>query len=175
MKPSTSRYLILEVTIVRIIGKVNSSHASGTAAATDGTALLANVETIDLGVPEAAGPADGKGGTKVWTPGRSVRLERIEATGRRGGLQLKNPGMEKDHSRTLGIDRNPLTPREKEILSLVAQGKRNKDISSCLGISVYTVKVHMGNILFKLGASKRKEAVRVASLRGEIASDREAA
>ena len=81
----------------------------------------------------------------------------------------------RSYSRTLDVDHYPLTPREKEILSLVAQGKRNKEISALLGISIYTVKVHMGNILFKLGASKRKEAVKVASVRGEISYRSEAA
>ncbi len=55
-----------------------------------------------------------------------------------------------------------LTPREREILALVAQGKSNGEIGRQLYISVKTVSVHVSNILAKLGAGGRTEAAAVA-------------
>lgn len=59
-----------------------------------------------------------------------------------------------------------LTAREIEVLCKVARGNRNKDIASQLFISEETVKAHMKNILDKLGASDRSEAVVIAVRRG---------
>ncbi len=54
-----------------------------------------------------------------------------------------------------------LTPREKEILQLLAQGLPNKQIAQRIGISENTVKYHISSIYSKLGASNRTEAVRL--------------
>lgn len=55
---------------------------------------------------------------------------------------------------------NPdLTPREREVLALMVQGLNNTEIASCLFIGRATVKTHVSNILSKLGASGRVEAV----------------
>ena len=62
-----------------------------------------------------------------------------------------------------------LTPREMEVLALVAQGARNKDIAQDLVISERTVKIHVGNILGKLHVSNRTEAVAVAIKLGLLA------
>lgn len=53
----------------------------------------------------------------------------------------------------------PLTARESEILSLLADGAGNKEIASRLRISEHTVKFHVSSILAKLGAATRTEAV----------------
>jgi two-component system, NarL family, response regulator YdfI len=53
----------------------------------------------------------------------------------------------------------PLTPRELEILGLLAGGDSNKTIAARLSISVHTVKFHISSILAKLGVSSRTEAV----------------
>jgi DNA-binding NarL/FixJ family response regulator len=53
----------------------------------------------------------------------------------------------------------PLTARESEILSLLADGAGNKEIASKLRISEHTVKFHVSSILAKLGAATRTEAV----------------
>lgn len=53
----------------------------------------------------------------------------------------------------------PLTSREAEVLSMLADGAGNRDIASRLGISEHTVKFHVSSILGKLGASTRTEAV----------------
>ena len=52
-----------------------------------------------------------------------------------------------------------LSPREKEVLTLVSQGLRNRDIAQRLFISEVTVKVHVRNIMRKLGARSRAHAV----------------
>ncbi|WP_283095489.1 helix-turn-helix transcriptional regulator, partial [Nocardioides alcanivorans] len=59
-----------------------------------------------------------------------------------------------------------LTPRESEILTLVAAGRSNGEIGRQLFISTKTVSVHVSNILRKLGASGRTEAAAIARRRG---------
>ena len=59
-----------------------------------------------------------------------------------------------------------LTPRETEVLELAAQGLGNREIGDRLGTAGGTVKIHMQNILHKLGASDRTHAVTLALRRG---------
>src|SRR5687767_4721508 len=61
-----------------------------------------------------------------------------------------------------------LTPRESEVLALLADGLSNKTIARALGISDETVKFHLTAIFGKLGASNRTDAVRRAMARGLI-------
>ena len=61
-----------------------------------------------------------------------------------------------------------LTPREVEVLSLVASGNRNKEIADALSISEETVQGHMKHILAKLGVNDRTRAAVVAAQRGII-------
>lgn len=58
-----------------------------------------------------------------------------------------------------GLSMQPLTPREVEVLSALAEGHGNKGIAARLGISEHTVKTHLAAIFEKLGASNRTEAV----------------
>ncbi len=60
----------------------------------------------------------------------------------------------------------PLTPRESEILDLVAAGRSNAEIGKQLFISAKTVSVHVSNVMAKLGASSRTEAVALARQAG---------
>ena len=61
-----------------------------------------------------------------------------------------------------------LTPREREVLALLAEGASNKTIARRLGISVHTAKFHVGSLLDKLDASGRTDAVTHAARRGVI-------
>ena len=61
-----------------------------------------------------------------------------------------------------------LSPREAEVLALLADGAPNKVIARRLGISVHTVKFHIAALLVKLGAANRTDAVRRAVRRGLI-------
>lgn len=55
-----------------------------------------------------------------------------------------------------------LSPRQREILALVAAGRTSKEIASALGISESTVNWHLANVFARLGASSRAEAVALA-------------
>jgi two-component system nitrate/nitrite response regulator NarL len=62
----------------------------------------------------------------------------------------------------------PLTPRERQVLALVADGLPNRAIAERLGVSDETVKFHLGSIFGKLGAANRTDAVRRALRRGLV-------
>jgi DNA-binding NarL/FixJ family response regulator len=68
-------------------------------------------------------------------------------------------------------DHDELSPREVEVLSLVAQGKANKEIAGALRVSEATVKSHLLHIFEKLGAADRAHAVTIAARRGIIRLD----
>jgi DNA-binding NarL/FixJ family response regulator len=72
-----------------------------------------------------------------------------------------------DSEDDLRID--PLTPREVQVLELLAEGLPNKAIADRLKISDQTVKFHVSSISTKLGAANRTDAVRRAVRRGLIA------
>lgn len=61
-----------------------------------------------------------------------------------------------------------LTPREIEVLAMLAEGEGNKGIARRMGISEHTVKFHVGSILAKLHASSRTEAVTMGVRQGLI-------
>ena len=62
----------------------------------------------------------------------------------------------------------PLTPRESEVLQMLASGLGNKEIATKLAISEHTVKFHVASILGKLGAATRTEAVSIGIRRGLV-------
>ena len=57
-------------------------------------------------------------------------------------------------------EHEPLTPRELEVFELLGKGLSNRDIGGVLGISAHTAKYHVAQILAKVGAATRAEAVR---------------
>ena len=61
-----------------------------------------------------------------------------------------------------------LTPRELEVLTLLAEGKSNKEIARRLGISVHTAKFHVSALIDKLDAVGRTDVVAHAARRGVI-------
>ena len=65
--------------------------------------------------------------------------------------------------------RSHLSPRELEVLKLMTMGKRNRDIAAQLDITEGTVKIHVSNVLVKLGVTDRTEAVTQALQRGIVA------
>jgi len=85
----------------------------------------------------------------------------LESLARRARLDIGAP----TSARTDGA---VLTPREQEVLELLAQGRTNKQIGRELFISEKTASVHVSNILGKLSASGRTEAVTIAHHRGLI-------
>jgi DNA-binding NarL/FixJ family response regulator len=75
-----------------------------------------------------------------------------------------------DLSRQAGSESDHLSPREKEVLILIAEGFTNKEIAAKLIVSPFTARNHVIRILEKLGLSNRAEAaaqaVRMGLLRG---------
>ena len=63
---------------------------------------------------------------------------------------------------------SPLTPREQEVLALLAEGYTNRQLGTALFISEKTASVHVSNILGKLDASSRGEAVAIARRRNLV-------
>jgi two-component system, NarL family, response regulator len=61
-----------------------------------------------------------------------------------------------------------LSSRELEVLEMMVEGRNNKEIGSCLHISDSTVKAHVANVMLKLGAADRVEAVTQAVRRGIV-------
>ncbi len=85
----------------------------------------------------------------------------VESLARRGRLDIGAPTAARS-------DGSGLTPREQEVLALLTQGRTNRQIGSELFISEKTASVHVSNILGKLSASGRTEAVTIAHHRGLI-------
>jgi DNA-binding NarL/FixJ family response regulator len=91
------------------------------------------------------------------------------------GLRLAAPGEpataavvsrnRQSHVELHGFD---LTPRELDVLTLLAEGASNKTIAKQLGISVHTAKFHVSSLLDKLDATGRTDAVAHAARRGVI-------
>jgi len=89
------------------------------------------------------------------------------------GLSLVAPGRHADiaivsRERRSEAPEVELTPRELDVLALMAEGASNKAIAKQLGISVHTAKFHVGSILDKLDATGRTDAVAHAARRGVI-------
>jgi DNA-binding NarL/FixJ family response regulator len=66
------------------------------------------------------------------------------------------------------LEITPLTPREREILKLVAEGKSSKEIAHLLSISVFTVNNHRASIMEKLNLNKATDLVKYAIRKGYI-------
>jgi DNA-binding CsgD family transcriptional regulator len=88
------------------------------------------------------------------------------------GLRLVGAGEPADATvtspRTPASENLQLTPREVEVLALLAEGASNKTIARRLGISVHTAKFHVGSVIDKLDAVGRTDAVTHAARRGVI-------
>lgn len=93
--------------------------------------------------------------------GAAPLREAVETLARRGRLDIGAPTAAR-------LDVARLTPREQEVLALLALGRTNRQIGSALFISEKTASVHVSNILGKLSASGRTEAVTIAHHRGLI-------
>ena len=90
------------------------------------------------------------------------------------GLRLVAPGEAADalitapDSKDALSDELGLTPREQEVLTLLAEGASNKLIARRLGISVHTAKFHVGSLLNKFDAVGRTDAVAHAARLGVL-------
>jgi DNA-binding CsgD family transcriptional regulator len=91
------------------------------------------------------------------------------------GIRLAAPGeaaavalVSREARAVIEPDDIELTPRERDVLVLMAEGASNKAIARQLGISVHTAKFHVGSLLDKLDATGRTDAVAHAARRGVI-------
>ena len=75
----------------------------------------------------------------------------------------ENGGAHREH---FPANRQPLTPRESEVLALLANGASNKHIARTLDISVHTAKFHVAALLAKLEARNRTDAIAIAMREG---------
>lgn len=128
-------------------------------------------DLAEIRVPVVALLADESSAAQVWAAGvrgllpRDASVEVVVAALQAviQGLVVIDPSFAADL--LSGADRLPgplveeLTPREMEVLQLLAEGLPNKAIARRLGISDHTVKFHVNAILGKLGAQSRTEAV----------------
>ena len=108
---------------------------------------------------------------EIDDPALADRLAKL--LGNVPGLRLAAPG---EAAAATVVARDPrivpgdiaLTQRELDVLALMAEGASNKMIARQLGISVHTVKFHVGSLLDKLDATGRTDAVAHAARRGVI-------
>ncbi len=104
---------------------------------------------------------------------RDAPLDRVEAAlhAAARGLVALDAGLAPSVVRAppAGAIDEPLTPREIEVLALLAEGLANKAIAAHLGISEHTAKFHVNAILGKLGAESRSEAIVRAARLGLVA------
>jgi DNA-binding CsgD family transcriptional regulator/tetratricopeptide (TPR) repeat protein len=108
-------------------------------------------------------------GARALAGGLGARLltAEIDALARRARIEPAPPpaGDARDgraQAPTTATDELGLTPREREVLALVADGRTNRQIAEALFISDKTASVHVSNILAKLGVANRGEAAAVA-------------
>lgn len=88
-------------------------------------------------------------------------LARIEAVLRRSKWQLESSS-KKENKINKDVNIDALTPKEKEVLSLVAKGASNQEIADKLCVQDVTIKTHLNSIFKKLKVSNRTQAVLLA-------------
>jgi len=154
---------------------VVAASAAGVRAALAATAALLRPPAVILMVADPRA---------VWTPatrragvlgvlGRDASGEELAAAiaAATAGLMTLHPDVYRPASPATLAEataERALTPREREILGMIAEGLSNRMIARRLEISTYTVKFHVAAILAKLGAASRAEAVTVGVRRGLI-------
>jgi DNA-binding CsgD family transcriptional regulator len=92
----------------------------------------------------------------------------IERLARRARIDLAEPPVAAEAPATRLAEPFGLTPREREVLALVADGRTNPQIAQALFISRKTVGIHVSNILAKLGVASRGEAAAIAHRGGLV-------
>jgi DNA-binding NarL/FixJ family response regulator len=142
--------------------------------------VVARLEQVDAELPELISSGEGMPLVLLAPRERKVALQALRAGAH--GILAVEPGAEQlaaavtsvfhglavipagmpqllERPAALAPPLEPLTPRELEILGLLAGGDSNKTIAARLSISVHTVKFHISSILAKLGVASRTEAV----------------
>jgi DNA-binding NarL/FixJ family response regulator len=98
--------------------------------------------------------------TMLWNEGQALTQDEAIALARHTDPERLLPGKTDETGRTPVVATNGvLTPREVEVLQLIAQGQRNRSIAERLVISEKTVQNHVSNIFAKLGVEDRSRAI----------------
>ncbi len=92
----------------------------------------------------------------------AVRQRKAFFTGKAGALLLEAYHQAEGKAERQNTTRREMTPREREIVQLVAEGRSNKEISSRLNLSLHTVVTHRSNVMHKLCVHSVTELVRYA-------------
>ena len=108
-----------------------------------------------------------KGGARAYLMKGELRKELLET------VRAVHAGQKRLSSEVAAeiaehVTDSSLTPREIDVLRLVAAGNANKEVGALLSLTEVTIKSHMKNILAKLGANDRTHAVTIALKRGII-------
>jgi DNA-binding CsgD family transcriptional regulator len=120
------------------------------------TLVAAGASRVEAGVPLRDAYA-----TAARTGAKPLRLE-LELLAERARLDLASPDERPTDDEPSRTELLNLTPREVEVLTLVARGYTNREIAAALVISVKTASVHVTHILHKLNAPNRREAAAIA-------------
>ena len=164
-----------EVPVVRTVGTdgdvaaaVSRGHAE--AVLWDGGDGVPDARRLDVGVPVVVLAQDADRASQALGAGaRGVLPRDVDAQRLVVCLLAVRAGLQVIDERFEGLVRTvpppgeeptePLTPREEEVLELLAEGRSNKEIAMALEISPHTAKFHVDRILLKLDASGRTDAV----------------
>jgi DNA-binding NarL/FixJ family response regulator len=115
--------------------------------------------TIEVAATVLAYEAPRESDKVALEPGAAIVIEL-----HRGGREESPRSFDSDGELLI----EPLTPREREVLELIAEGMSNRAIAERLGNSEHTVKFHVSSLLGKLDAVTRAELVAIAIRRGLI-------
>jgi NarL family two-component system response regulator LiaR len=157
IKEELRETLVLVLTALDESQKLHDSLEAGAAGYVLKDAPIARIIDAVRGTLGGENPLDEKVAMRLLTSLMNGKAEQENATERR-----KGPAPTSGESLgELGRSQlaNPLTPREVEVLRLVAQGQNNQQVARNLSISVSTVKRHVRHIREKLGACDRVQAV----------------
>ncbi|HKX19211.1 MAG TPA: response regulator transcription factor [bacterium] len=144
-------------------------------------ALSRLADAHSLRVPIVAFAADDRDGLRALAMGAAGLLPRdadaarvvLAARAAAGGLLALDPSLVEAalpvRDAAFEVPIETLTPREREVLALMAEGLANRPIAERLGITEHTAKFHVHTILAKLGTQSRTEAVVRAARLGLIA------
>ena len=156
--------------VIALVPTVVVSDAAAAAWQSDVRAVLpADVDATTLGAVITVIAA----GLSVTSPtsarGTRARADRWPSTAGRPGNRVGTWAETLEHSGAEDEEHAvALTPREREVLTLLAAGASNKAIARALDLSVHTVKFHVRSLIEKFGAGGRLEAVAIAIRTGLI-------
>ena len=99
----------------------------------------------------------------AWEAGQALSWERAVAEAREVLADALSPRESTNRGSPAG-----LTPREREVLRLLVEGRSDKEIAAALFVGPRTVQTHVANLFAKLGVNARAEAAAVAVRRGFV-------